>query len=495
MNSQSSAAEAVRYFLNRIEHCYYTECCNYIRKYISKSKPTKKREFRIVAENFCSYLLNYGYNPHVIFVSIKRQFFKNNVSGNQVREFDDFINNFSFNQKTYRALISASSAFAVVANQRKTDFVARSLSFPPEFRSKPTEWPETFDLYELRVDALDWIDARNRIEKQLSFVRGIAYSVTPAADLSWHKKVIIVHPKPSEYVAPVGNGVDAIRRTRWRSARKAPEYKRRLAFFVDRFTGPDRERLFDAMTTYASAYHAESLPAQLVSLWSSLEGLLPPPPDGSKSQIEYLARDLVACHKKMYWQTRFESIYHQLRRARIKIDTAMVGVVGPSKTPELKLASSLLLAQNKAVRDRIWPLCGDNTLARQRLWEVFEAAFTGGEDHAPSRKGVYDCVSDNAKKVDWQLGRIYRERNRVVHRAKPSETIEELVHSLNAYIEVVFEALLAQAELLPSADLNGIFADIRIGEDSRAAKASKGAYGKDPPHSSDFSLLLGMKID
>jgi hypothetical protein len=96
-------------------------------------------------------------------------------------------------------------------------------------------------------------------------------------------------------------------------------------------------------------------------------------------------------------------------------------------------------------------------------------------------------------KVIWQLRRIYRERNRIVHRASPSANVEELVLSLNAYILTVIEAIIAQAEAVPSCGLDEVFADIRITEEARAVAAQRKEIADRPPTGADFPLLLGMK--
>jgi hypothetical protein len=516
------AIEAVRFMTNRIMEGYYNKCCAYINEFVV-GDGKRKRECRIVAENFCSYLLNYGYQPHVVFSYINEQFFKRDIQGDAPRELSSFLRNFTFRPTPFRVLVSVSEDLSKVLSGRD-DFTSHKNIVPPEFKGKFGFWGDQGfppqHLFEMRLEALDRIDARNKVVEELSIIRGVTYSFAPSAEMEWHSQVVILHP--NGYSSPVGDGVDVIKRARWRSAHPTREHGRRLKLFLDRFSGErDRSRLRNAISSYAAAFHADDLPAQLVSLWASLEGLLPAPPGKSTSGIEHFSRFVGACHRKMYWPSRLEDVYQQLRRAGYgdEVDGSLQGVAGPNGSAELRLASACLLAENHRVMKKIGESCAENPLALHRLFEIFKTAHPRGvdEDKAngdeargdkaneegadgekadkklPSCKGIFDCARDAETKVVWQLRRIYRERNRIVHRASPSANVEELVLSLNAYILTVIEAVIAQVEESPPSGLDQIFADIRISEEAREIAASKKEVANRPPTGADFPLLLGMK--
>ena len=560
--NQKEAIEAIGFIKNRLKSKYFMRCGDYIKKFVN-GDGKRKRECRSVAENFCSYLLNYGYQPHYIFSYVNERFFRRDVKHDPRTEIRYLMKQFTFEPALFRVLISVSEDFAEILATRN-DFVPHGNVIPDEFKSRYVFWndgskPE--HIFELHVEALDRIAARNKAVDRLSIIRGVAYSFAPASDLRWHEDIVIRHQKG--YVSPVGGGVKVIRRARKRSAPPSWEHNKRLTFFLDRFNDEgDRSRLRNSIVSYAAAYHADELPAQLLSLWASLEGLLPA---SSGSGIEHFSRIVRACHRKMYWPARLEDAYQQLKRAgnAERLDAMLSMVSGPNSRPELRLASACLLEQNHEWLKKIGKVYEENPLAIHRLYEFYKTAHPhgpGGDDtddakaieHAidgevskaedaddaghpasrrltqapageqpledapdpaggdgarddaskkakaakkpPSCKGIFDCVLNAETKVGWQLRRIYRERNRIVHRASPSANVEELVLSLNAYILTVFEALISQAEDLPPCALDEVFADILITEEARKTAATKAEVAHRPPRGDDFPLLLGMKI-
>ncbi|MNV69981.1 hypothetical protein D3C71_1629180 [compost metagenome] len=110
-------------------------------------------------------------------------------------------------------------------------------------------------------------------------------------------------------------------------------------------------------------------------------------------------------------------------------------------------------------------LFADNPLARQRLFELWEAGQTVG--------GVWEMMTTRSQKNRWQLQRVYRERNRIVHRASPSANVEGLVLTLNAYILGVLDALLSVGgEVIDAVRLDDLFANLRIMQEARARWAN-----------------------
>jgi hypothetical protein len=127
-------------------------------------------------------------------------------------------------------------------------------------------------------------------------------------------------------------------------------------------------------------------------------------------------------------------------------------------------------------------MCATNPLARQRLFELHDAGKTA--------KGLYGLAFEAGRKVEWQLQRIYRERNRIVHRASPSETLEALIQILNAYTLIVFEALVRIGANNPLGQtVDDLFAEVRIMEDARQRRVV--AIADRPMDPEGLEVILG----
>jgi hypothetical protein len=492
-NRPIEAIEAVLYLASdlNLHFSYFRECRRYIINAVGRGTAKDKRDFRFVVENYCSYLSNIGYHDESIFSRVRTRFFAREVTEAPVKELHRFFSYFP-----YRARRQQLVAFAATQ-----DFV-EVLEYRPEFRSIGPNYPATLGVqvdsfsvnpqryvFGWHTEALDAFDARARCESHLSAVRAIAYTAMPYAEIGWDPHFIVMeHDRRSVILR---EPMDVLRRGRRRILRgRAADLKARLEFFLNAIRGEDDyNRLLNAITIYASAFHSESPASQLRSLWSSLEGLLPTPPTGrgTGGRIGSFARDVVACYKRLYLVRHINALHHDLFST---YRDSYTGILDRTTTQRLdnvtKLASIFCRTENEVLQREMGVICARNPLARQRLFELYAAGKKAGS--------LYKLVSDSAEKSEWQLYRIYRERNRIVHRASPSSNLETLIQTLNAYILIVFDAMIsAGGAAEPAAKIDDLFAFIRITEEARAHEVA--AIANEPMDGERLELVLGKNID
>jgi len=253
-----------------------------------------------------------------------------------------------------------------------------------------------------------------------------------------------------------------------------------MKFFLDDDRPPDdRNRLLNAVTSYASAFHSESPASQLLSLWSSLEAILPAP-SGKSSRITSFARDVRSCYTRLYFVRLLGALDFDLYGLyRDTYSTIIAKAVSAREDSVSRLASMMCLPSNVSLHAEVGSMCATNPLGHQRLFELYDAGNT--------TKKLYGLVLAAGQKVERQLRRIYRERNRIVHRASPSENLELLIHTLNAYILIVFESLVRSS--LPVKTIDDVFAEIRIMEDARARRVSR--LTDNPLDDDSLDIVLG----
>jgi hypothetical protein len=456
--------EAIRFLRSNLSAGYLRACRDYIVKFVNSKKLKNRRDFRFVSENFCSYLLNSGHQPHAIYFRVQSNFFERQITRPPEREVAEFFQNFPCRAEKFNVVLAVNEAFIPILEPRP-ELQSLGQKLPQQCTIKtPFYHNPQRNLFLFQIEALDHVDARVKGEQQLTTLRAVAYTATPAATLEWDPHILVWKSNESRAVI-LREGVEVLRRARRRSPRPATALGRRHKFFLDDFSAEtDRNRVVNSVTTYASAFHSESAPTQLLSLWSSLEGLLPSP-DGQMPRVTSFARDVVACHKHLYLLNRFEALYHQLLvEYGDQINEILQLIKGMSSSYESKLAALICLLENKKSLDQLGSICSSNPLARQRLFEIYSACSTCGD--------LYELVKNHSQKVEWQLSRIYWERNRIVHRASPSPNVEVLILSLNAYITTVIEAVVANGVTGPALSLDQIFANIRINEEARERAVS-----------------------
>lgn len=465
------AMEAVRFMASTLAPAYLRKCREYIAAAVKHGKPKNRRAFRRVTENFCAYLLNAGYHPQSIHFRVRGHLFERDLENNLVRELQTFFENFPHNKlHTSFVGIAVSPDLASLLDDReefrRVTKVAWPEGWPPHNRLDLPQGGE-FRTYRWETEALDAVDARNRCEAHLSKLRAVAYTARPRADLSWWP--IIVAGRVGGAATVLRDPQDLIRWGRGNATPTAADRRARFGFLLDRrWTELDQNRLTNALTTYADAFHSESPSSQLLALWSSIEGLLPAP-NGSGSRIAAFSRDVVACLEHQAFHRHVRTLHEDLWGLyRDDYLALLQRSEAPSADPVTRLAATFCLAENAPLQIAMGELVASNPLARQRLRELWEAGRTVG--------GVWEMVTTRSDKNRWQLQRIYRERNRIVHRASPSANVEGLVLTLNAYILGVLDALLAVgSDAVDSVRLDDFFANLRIMEEARARWANANA--------------------
>jgi len=79
----------------------------------------------------------------------------------------------------------------------------------------------------------------------------------------------------------------------------------------------------------------------------------------------------------------------------------------PNLDPYTKFAAILYLEENEALRRELCNLCSDNPLSLHRLWHLHR------DYSAPS--SMKSAIEGHEKRIGWQIHRIYRARNNIVH--------------------------------------------------------------------------------
>lgn len=463
------AIEAVRYLAGALEPAYLRKCRDYIERAVSRGQAKDKREFRFVVECLCSYLLNVGYRAPSIYFRVQTTFFDREVTDTPVQAVRRFFSHFPHNTlHSFVVGFAVTDALAdVLARRREFTSVGQNYHARLHVAGDVFERNPQRHVFSWSTEALDIVDARARCETHLAGVRAVAYTTMPYAELDWDSHFVVTYGRGLPRTVILKEPVDILRRGRRRIRHGlGTDLGARLGFFLEESRDEDdRNRLINALTIYASAFHSESPASQLLSLWSSLEGILPTP-TATGSRIGSFARDVVACHKRLQFQKKITTLHYDLfANYRESYSSLLNRSASAHSNTAFRLSSTVCLAENVGLLAELGNLCATNPLARQRLFEVHKAGQKVGL--------LYGLVSDAAEKVRWQLHRIYRERNRIVHRASPSANVETLILTLNAYILTVFDALLELgSRSSQSAKIDDLFAEIRISEEAREHKVS-----------------------
>ena len=102
-----------------------------------------------------------------------------------------------------------------------------------------------------------------------------------------------------------------------------------------------------------------------------------------------------------------------------------------------KLAAVLFLKENEHLQSELLDMCSENPLALHRMSQVYSAYN--------SPKQAMASIENHEKRVLWQVHRIYRARNNLVHAGKVPTYLPSLVVNMDEYFRAAIGTLVNRA--------------------------------------------------
>jgi hypothetical protein len=388
-----------------------------------------KIELRQCCGFYCSHLINAGYSKHYLEEMVDETFFDSDMTeanrwtlSEFFRKFDAGLVEFtvytpiSSELRTYLSPMGFSTSNQFNIPQMVQDALALAFDGP-------------FDgVLVSEEKALDCYRAIDSVHQNLTSIRALTYLapegmpcrwsewmyVTRASEIqgSTYRKRDLTFDRPFAHAAAAGRRLKGTR-----------NYTRRV---LENFNEASTERLLSSINTGALARTSPNTENQLISLWSAIEVLLSDPPRGAPRILHYV-HHLVPCiclrHVRRQFVAVFEEMLVSYRSKFPKILRREPNSDG--QDPHTNFAAVLCLEENQALRAELCNLCGDNPLALHRLFKLHR-------DYSVSTEAASAIIS-HQRRVEWQIHRIYRARNQLVHSGRVPSYLQSLILNLVEY--------------------------------------------------------------
>jgi hypothetical protein len=220
-----------------------------------------------------------------------------------------------------------------------------------------------------------------------------------------------------------------------------------------------QERFRAALGLHASAVSSQDSAVHLTSLWAALEALLPIGAEDVK--ITAVMHTLVPILCRHYPMRLVAELENDLARCAPEALANSRSLV-PSEVPaELQFAAIVSIAALEPARDLLYVALARNPLLKHRLYHVKKST--------ESAKYVLETVAAHRRKVEWQIRRIYRSRNLLVHAGRTLPYLPTIVENLHAYLHIVLEGIEDRFAYMPPKNLNAALLSIKLEADAHAA--------------------------
>lgn len=200
--------------------------------------------------------------------------------------------------------------------------------------------------------------------------------------------------------------------------------------YEDQLNEISRKRITDALIQYSNSLDSISPDKKYISLWSCIETLLN---TGQYSNIiEHVKMTVPAVMCSRYAYKILSNLLCDIGRCGINVEINGEGI--RTKDPEYNDVNNILeMLKDETLFEELYSKCSDNELLQHRL-DILRNNFSSNDN-------LYKFLSNNYNNVNWNVQRLYRYRNQIVHYSDVLGNISVLCSHLNYYIRTIISEI------------------------------------------------------
>lgn len=434
-------------------------------------QPQQKIELRKLVGFYCSHLINLGYSRHYVLDVVNTFFLSGPIQRIGRSTLSRFFREFDGREK--RFIVLAAVTRDLSGYLRRLDHQISNVgALTPDQQNtlaKNSNFGSTPFALEQTISHLDPHGAMDNCYQMLSAQRAIAYLDPYGMQVDWGSTMHVTRFRAQEG-SPITKSDFLVTRQRpnqFKSKLRPRSISNYAKSIIQNFDAPSTERLLSSIRTAALARSSRSPENQLISLWSAIEVLLSEPRD--EARIVHYASLIVPCIVSRHTRRQVHAIYEELligHRARFsKLLRAMPSypeVLGYRAFGEL-----MFMPEHGARRSQLAAILSRNPLALHRVWKL--------HNDYKDLKCANRTLSDHANRVKWQIHRVYRARNQLVHAGRMPSYLESVILNLAEYYRSSIATVVIRAKQEDGkSDIDQTVAEIGINYDIfRASFESK----------------------
>ncbi len=407
---------------------------NKIQNILVKIIPENKEKEKIykATRSYITELINYGYTTAYIYHNTNKFFFNYSEKFKHQTP-QSFFDIFNFEKKKFTVVYKVSRVFSEFESVGESLKFKISDSFSLEnltgeekaYIEKRSE-SETFIIFD-NVEALDDNVARIQTEIPL-FKIGNLFSF-------YHHKET---PKISD-LALVINHSDKfvlLRDEPIKSIIKKADIKPKVAALKakDLLTVLDLPpntlyRISRAIDLHSISLTTEQIENKLLTIWTALETLIPKDIDCGDDRVVQIVKALLPFQTLNYINKLIEQSGSDFWHFDNESSKKLIGsvVVKHKENSFHALAALIMTAENESKRKEVYALLDTYPFLKYRIYTLNKILSNGKE--------VNKLIENHIQRVEWQIRRIYRVRNLIVHSGKMPSYTNILVENLHNYFD------------------------------------------------------------
>lgn len=394
---------------------------------------------RNLTRSYVTTLRNFGFSPKWLYEATTT-FFYYGTNRIEAREaINDYIRIFQQEERKYFAIYRASSIFKSISDscEKLGMVVSEQLdSFSEALRESGFNLRNQDEIYVLvkDIEALDSYIAREKADSRMETVSTLLTLFHHKEHPTWAKECLILcdggegSRKIKKSINPMHKCID----------HRPEKASKRLNRLISEFSLDDHSfpKFTRSAELHSLALNSDSLENQMINLWIALESLIPPKTNDEKANIENIIDACIPFLSLNY----INRLLHRLL-ADLLIWKKPALHKGLRNIPGQSLKSRLvkLMVCEDFVTKR------DDLIGDFRDFLLLKNRFIYLSDVVSSPNKIKKALEAHEKRVKWQLRRIYRARNTIVHLGKTPSFTPILIENIHHYLDLIMSTLVSLA--------------------------------------------------
>ncbi|MCU8204175.1 HEPN domain-containing protein [Vibrio vulnificus] len=428
--------DIINVIVNQISLSRYKKACE--KKLVNlMGQPLDCGEIRTVARNYVTTLLNSGFSSEFIYLQAKSFFYDRDKPISSNDDIGRFIAIFNNEPTKYEVLFRADKIFNEIQDSCKKlgIEILKDAPFNVE-NERAMEIKNSSDVY-LHVKD---IEARDHF-KAKKYARFSVDILRTTLNLFHHKEdpsyldFCLIREFETEKVHRVGSNTNQMHKC---NDLKPSLASKKLQDFLSNFSldKSSFSQFIRSSELHAQALKTDSEENQIINLWIAIESLIPPKSSDADT-IDHIINSVMPFLNLSYVHRVFRNFAKDLLNWNSALVSDLFNGIEANSLPEKVI---LLLTQDNYQEKR-------NLLeANFRDFHLIKDRYFHLQGMVENPNTLYKILQSHKKRLDWQIRRIYRTRNMIVHSGKKPDNLGILITNTHDYLDIILSGIIELAK-------------------------------------------------
>lgn len=192
--------------------------------------------------------------------------------------------------------------------------------------------------------------------------------------------------------------------------------------------------LFRAVNLHCISLKNNSEENQLLDLWAIFETILNISNKHTSDRIQQMCTFLVPILRNQYMFSLFEQLAFDIKNYNENEYKKIVNTSSSNFEQVFEVCKFTVLEEYDDARSIFISKCSDFPLLKIRMLKYYSIFKT--------RKSLYEYIDNHSTRVKWQIMRIYRNRNLIIHNGVKMPYSSLLIENLHSYVDDFLEFII-----------------------------------------------------